>query len=910
MPGHWPLATLHPAFRRNIAEQVEPNDSQLGAMSTQPAITDPATSRHPPTATLESEPVPERSQHPHYELLERCGQGGMGVVYKARDKRLNRIVALKFLAPDHIGDPDSRRRFQREAEAIAALNHPNIAVLYEIGEWDAEPFLALEFLPGGTIKQVLKLRSLGLSEILSYAYQLGSGLDFAHDKGILHRDIKPSNGMFATHGELKLVDFGLAKWGSSAEITRTGGTIGTTAYMAPELILGEDATQQSDLYSFGVLVYELAARRPMFRGERPESVVHQILYGTPVPLETVRPDLPPDLGAVILRAAARDRRDRYASVADFLEDLERVAPTASKSGIVPPVYTLRTRTLSTGTPFTTPRRRRIRYAVIAALAVAAIAVAFFLPVRRWIAPIAGTSQAKTETVVVLPFDNLSGNPTLAPFCAGLQETVTSMLSHAEALRRNVLVIPSAEVRRTQVNSIAGARKLFNAGLALTGSIQPVGDELQLTINLTDARTLTQKDSRILMIKPSETVDLQSRLADEVGSLLGSGPINDVHASLPGQTTRSSEAYRLFVEGQGALLMRRVDAAIATLEKALKADPDYSAARAKLAEAYLLKYNSTDDRAWLARADLEVNRAASAGPISEVVYVQAMIRLETGDTAKAIDQCRQLLAGDPGNVEAQSLLADALSDAGQPAEAEAAYQRAIRLRPGYWPTYMALGVFYLHQQQYAKAEQALTTAETIAPGVPSIYYNLGAVYFNQSRWKDAETQFRQSIELQPNALAYSNLGTVLFFQRNYPESARQFEQATRLQPANPVNWGNLGDALWQIDGDRAKAREAFEKASVLASQQLGINPSDAGLRKSYALYLAKLGRTHDSEQEIQRAISTAPKDAGVHFYAARVYAVLGDNAKAQAALSESLALGYNSKEADREPDLAAVRQKTP
>jgi predicted Zn-dependent protease len=216
----------------------------------------------------------------------------------------------------------------------------------------------------------------------------------------------------------------------------------------------------------------------------------------------------------------------------------------------------------------------------------------------------------------------------------------------------------------------------------------------------------------------------------------------------------------------------------------------------------------------------------------------------------------------------------------------------------------LGAFYQSQHQDAKAEQAYLTGIAVAPGVPAMHSNLGAIYFNQGKWEEAGREFDKSVSLKPYALGYSNLGAVRFYQGRFDDAAKQFQEATKLQQANPVNWGNLGDALWQLPG-RTGAREAYDKAAVLASQDLALNPDNVRLRMAYALYLAKLSRSQEAIAEIERAVKDAPKDRDVHYWAARVYATRGDVARAKSELQTALALGYDPRTAEHEPDLKAL-----
>ena len=245
----------------------------------------------------------------------------MGVVYRARDRRLNRIVALKFLnsGEDDSASASALQRFQREAEAIAALNNPGIATIYEAGKWDGSPFLALEFLSGGTLHDRLPAR-FTLAEILDYSVQLGSALAFAHSKGVLHRDIKPANCMFTGSGVLKLVDFGLAKPVGSDDITQPGSAVGTVPYMAPEQLRGEPASERSDLYALGAVVYEMAAGRPLYASEALGTTVQQILEGAAAPLQQLRPDLPKALCAAVDRAVSPRPAERFHSVQAFVDE--------------------------------------------------------------------------------------------------------------------------------------------------------------------------------------------------------------------------------------------------------------------------------------------------------------------------------------------------------------------------------------------------------------------------------------------------------------------------------------------------------------------------------------------------------------------------------------------------------------
>lgn len=492
----------------------------------------------------------------------------MGVVYKARDKRLDRLVALKFLGSSYAEEPDALERFRREARVIASINHPNVAVVYEFGEWDEELFLALEYLPGGTLRDRIRGRQLDVEEILHTANQLGAGLDFTHRRGILHRDIKPANSMFSAHGDLKLVDFGLAKFAERTDLTVPGAALGTVPYMAPEVLNGEPASVRSEVYSFGALLFELAAGRAMYSAPSVEALCRKILHDAPEPLASIRPGFPSFLAEAVSHATSRDPKDRPASIGEVLREL------GLGSQALTPVSNAITQTLIH--PQVRPRRKQVL--LIGALAVGLTVVAGTVPWLKHLGVFRGTIFQAEQTVVVLPFENLSSDPSSQPLTVGLQETVTSMLSRTGSPGDPLLVVPSLEVRRNQVHTISDARRLFNATLALSGTVQKNSGGIEITLALTDARTVRLKDSSTISV-PSDAAGLQNALARSLAKLFPAHAPPSARQIQPGQTTTNSNAYALYVQGQGALNNRNYDQAVNLLQKAVDADPGFAAARA-------------------------------------------------------------------------------------------------------------------------------------------------------------------------------------------------------------------------------------------------------------------------------------------------------------------------------------------
>jgi serine/threonine-protein kinase len=367
-------------------------------------------------------------------------------------------------------------------------------------------------------------------------------------------------------------------------------------------------------------------------------------------------------------------------------------------------------------------------------------------------------------------------------------------------------------------------------------------------------------------------------------------------SVVNASTHNSEAFDLYLKGEGNLRRLdghpRIDAAVSLLEKAVQTDPSFALARAALAEAYYDRFDGTKDPQWLARADAESSRARELNnSLPQVHATSGLIMRGTGRYDQAAAEFREAIRLDSADYESQRLLAKTLEDQGHADEAERVYLDAIRSKPSYWPTDRSLGIFYLNRGEYDKAKPWLKLVTELAPQNATGFLNLGILYFLTGRHSEAESALRTSISLQPMATAYTDLGTIQFFERRFSESVESFEKAVHLSQNNSDYWGNLADAYRQIPSRRQDSDIAYHKAIELASQQLDINPNDAVLRGSLALYLAKTGATRKSVTEISKALSFGSKNFNVPMYAAQVYQISGDHALALRHLKDALTEGY-------------------
>lgn len=477
----------------------------------------------------------------HYELLEEIGLGGMGRVCKAYDTMLDRTVVLKLLAPDLMSEEESRKRFLREARLASALDHPNICTIYEIAEVDNQYFIAMQYIPGKTLKKVIGSKPLSLDSVFSIALQVGDALAAAHAKGIVHRDIKSSNIIITPGGKAKVLDFGLAKLLSDKgrveveaqadELTRLGTPMGTPSYMSPELANGERADHRTDIFSFGVVVYEMATGKLPFRGQTSVDVMHAVLHETHKPAIEINDKLVPDMSAIIDNAIAKKPADRYQSMQPVLEDLQRLS-IALRFGAqgVPDGLT---------TPFVVPKRQSSRGVFgqmirgLLSRAPASEAQTALQPVQspREATSRDGVSPASVsarKTLAVLPFRNLSGDAASDFYALSLADGLTTELAAIGSLA----VTPSSAVSKYRDQAIdpARVRSALGVDLVLMGNFLKFGDRIRVTAQLIDTNNGAILWSEKIDADALDVLAIQDRISQRViaGLSGGQAPLDPTH----------------------------------------------------------------------------------------------------------------------------------------------------------------------------------------------------------------------------------------------------------------------------------------------------------------------------------------------------------------------------------------------
>ncbi len=697
----------------------------------------------------------------HYRIIEKIGAGGMGEVYLAEDIELNRKVALKFLPLHLCQSEDCRARFKREAQAAAKLDHPNIVSVFEVGEFQGRPFFAMQHVEGQSLKEVIAGKALPLDRILEIGIQVCEGLQAAHEKGITHRDIKPSNILIDSHGRARIVDFGLASVMGFNHLTKTGSTMGTVGYMSPEQVRGDKVDHRTDLFSFGVVFYEMIAGHAPFKADSEAATLHAITNNKPELLARFRREVPPELQAIVDKALEKNVASRYQHADDLATDFKRLSTAAIKPQA--------------------PRRDLWNRYVVTSAVIVVLIIAGYWGVPKFFVKEGQKPEAVRKMLAVLPFENL-GAPDQEYFADGITEEITTCLAGLSGL--GVISRTSSMQYKKTNKSLKQIGKELGVDYILEGTIRwdKTGSESRVRISpqlirvSDDSHLWAKKYDAVIM----DVFDVQSTIAHEVATALDVTLLQREQEVLSRKTEVDPAAYDYYLRGKQYFSIVRYQQKEILLAqtmflRAIAVAPEFAPAYAELGSLYTeLYWDQTDPTShWLDSARKMIDIALRLAP-------------NTPETHQALGWYYY----------------HGLSDYDQ---ALREFARVLELQPNNALAIASTAWVYRRQGRWQETITGLELVNKLDPRDPWYKYELGMTYQSCRRFQDAISQYNQAIDLQPNhKWAYMLKSWALLNQTGETCEARKVLDAGRTSNGRwpELTWFEAYYALCDSDYDHA------------------------------------------------------------------------------------------------------------
>jgi eukaryotic-like serine/threonine-protein kinase len=847
-----------------------------------------------------------------YEVLGVLGQGGMGAVYKARDRELDRLIALKVIRPELATDPAILQRFKQELILARNITHKNVVRIFDLGEADGIRFISMEYVDGDDLRTLLRREGkFSPKETISVIEQVCRALDSAHAEGVIHRDLKPQNIMRDKNGRIVVMDFGLARSLGEAGMTQTGAIVGTIEYMSPEQALGSQLDQRSDIFSVGLIFYELLTGKAPYEADTAIASLMKRTREDARSATDADASVPRSLSAIVSRCLEREPANRYHSVVELLQQLTTweanptITPEALSKMIAHPIIR--------------PARILLDLPGKSWMWIAGVVVVIALAIfaGRELVNRSGTASNAVEGipslkqgqyVAILPLKLVGDQKALGYVADGIQEALSAKLFQLKEV--HVASTDAVEREAAKDQPLPKLARALGVNLVLQGMVQGNSDRFRVTLSLDDPATGQRRWSQDFEGAPGDVLTLEDQIYGNVSKALSLKLTDEEQARVGSHPTENAKAYDLYLQGRNTLRNGHGPDAykqsIGLFDQAIDKDPNFALAYTGLADASVRMWGETKESIWAQKATLAAQQAERlSSNLPEVHLSLGAVYSNTGKNAQAISELKKALELAPNSDEAYRNLGEAYSRSGQTSDAIAAYQKAISANPYNWLNHVAIGKAYFELGDSAKALPEFQKVTEIAPDNPIGFMDMGSLYFRDGKWTESIPQFQKALALAPDADTYSNLGTAYFWLKNFDQSTKMYEKAVEMRPTDEVLFGNLGDSYrWSGHSDQATA--AYGKAISLAFQELQVNPRSASSMSDLGLLYAKRGEAANAIQYTNQARAIKPDDVQLMYSEAQVKTLIGKPEEALKALKQALEKGYPAQEAWNDPELQKLQ----
>ena len=781
----------------------------------------------------------------HYRILEKLGEGGMGVVYKAQDITLDRLVALKFLPPHVAASSDDKARFLQEAKAVASLDHPNICTVYEIDEVEGKQFIAMAYVEGQNLHELLKTGPMKIEQAIDLALQVAEGLSAAHKKGIVHRDIKSSNIIVTPEGQAKIMDFGLAKRsGMSQQLTMAGSTVGTVPYMSPEQARGDDVDHRTDIWSFGVLLYEMLAGRLPFRSDYNEALIYSILNEEPPALRSVRADVPANIEAVVKKAFQKDRTLRYQQVDELIGDLR---------GGVGKTTTYR---------FLLSKRSKL-IGIAAPILIAALVGSYYLLPSK-------TESLQKKSIAVLPLKNLSDSKEDEYFSDGITEDIISQISKIPDMkvisRTSVMQYKSVNKNLKEIGRELGVATI------LEGSIRREGNQIRITTELIDVTSDEHIWAETYDREFKQIFAIQSEIAKSIAAHLKATLSQSVREQIEKKPTENLEAYSYLLKGREYYVSRNVEQAMVLFKKALELDSTYAVAYAWLSHCYSQRTTRFGYPAlWLDSARYAAEKAISIdGTLAEGYAAFGRLYLSQGSIMKALEATQKSIELNPNLARTYGLSGYGYFFKGRLDQAFPLFGKSVSYAPAEMNPLTNKAQAYFALGLYDKCEESFQKALQLQRGFPDASYGLSLLWLIKGRREESIALSRKTHDAVPDFVPILNMMAMAYlYAGSYAEAENLYQQLAAKGSYVPGSFplgvvsADYDAALGMIalkTGKKAEAKRLFDRSFEMNRKAIESGNELYHYRYNIAAVLAIQNNHEEALRWFEKAI-----DAGWRLY---------------------------------------------